>query len=194
MAANKVSLGPLPLAYPLPAFLVGSYDKNGNANIMTAAWGGICSSKPPCLAVSVRPERWTHHAITERKAFTVSIPSARLAAETDFAGIMPGKSIDKFAAAGLTAVHGVLVDAPYVAECPIVIELKLLHTLELGSHTQFVGEILDVKADNDCLDANKKPDIAKIDPLIYDGGSQTYYGVGRSVGPAFSIGKTIKNK
>ena len=59
----KKALGPVTLAYPMPAFLVAAYDEEGKANIMTAAWGGICCSNPPCIAVSVRPERWTHKAI-----------------------------------------------------------------------------------------------------------------------------------
>lgn len=53
----KKALGPVTLAYPMPAFLVAAYDEKGKANIMTAAWGGICCSNPPCVAVSVRPER-----------------------------------------------------------------------------------------------------------------------------------------
>ena len=73
----KKALGPVTLAYPMPAFLVAAYDEEGKANIMTAAWGGICCSNPPCIAVSVRPERWTHKAIVARKAFTVCVPSAR---------------------------------------------------------------------------------------------------------------------
>ena len=114
----KKSLGALPLSYPLPVFLIGSYDADGKANIMNAAWGGICASEPPCLAVSVRESRWTYAGILRRKAFTVSIPSARLAAEADFAGIASGKNTDKFARLGLTAVRSAIVDAPYIGECP----------------------------------------------------------------------------
>lgn len=76
----KKALGPVTLAYPMPAFLVAAYDEEGKANIMTAAWGGICCSNPPCIAVSLRPERWTHKAIVARRAFTVCVPSAAQAA------------------------------------------------------------------------------------------------------------------
>ena len=101
----KKALGPVTLAYPMPAFLVAAYDEKGKANIMTAAWGGICCSNPPCVAVSVRPERWTHKAIVARKAFTVCVPSAAQAAMVDFAGMVSGAREDKFSATGLTAVR-----------------------------------------------------------------------------------------
>ena len=190
----KRSMGPETLVYPLPAFLVGSYDKNGKANIMNAAWGGICCSEPPCLAVSVRPARWTYDAILERKAFTVSIPGARIAAEADYVGIASGRNADKFAVAGLTPVRSDLVDAPYVADCPVVLELTLFKTLELGSHVQFVGQIMDVKVDENCLGADGKPDIRAIDPLLYDTGVKEYCRVGDMVGKAFSIGKALLKK
>ncbi|MDR2726673.1 MAG: flavin reductase family protein [Deltaproteobacteria bacterium] len=185
----KHSLGPITLLYPMPALLIGTYDALGKANVMTAAWGGICCSAPPCVAVSVRPERHTCQAIPARRAFTVSIAPCRLAAEVDYAGIVSGANVDKFAVTGLTAARSLLVDAPYVEECPVVLECELFRTLELGSHTQFVGRILDVKVDEDCLTPDGKPDIARIDPLAFDAGQRAYHSLGAFVGQAFSIGK-----
>ncbi len=51
--------------------------------------------------------------------------------------------------------------APYVGEFPVVIGCKLLHTFEIGLHTLFVGEILDIKADESVLDEKGNPDIRK---------------------------------
>ena len=165
----KKALGPVTLAYPMPAFLVAAYDEEGKANIMTAAWGGICCSNPPCIAVSVRPERWTHKAIV--------------------AGMVSGAREDKFSATGLTAVRSKVVDAPYVDECPLVLECELQATLELGSHTQFVGRILNVGIESDCLNESGQPDMYRIDPLLYDGGQKQYCRVGEPLGKAFSLGR-----
>ncbi|MBQ4132556.1 MAG: flavin reductase family protein, partial [Desulfovibrionaceae bacterium] len=99
----KKSLGAKTLVWPAPVFLVGSYDIEDKPNIMNAAWGGICSSEPPALAVSVRPSRHTYEGIMRHKAFTVSIPSARLTREADLTGIVSGSRLDKFTACGFTA-------------------------------------------------------------------------------------------
>ena len=194
-AKTKRSLGSLPLLYPLPVFLVATYDAEGNPNVMTAAWGGICGSDPLSLTVSVRPARWTHDALLARKAFTVCIAPKSMAVAADYAGIASGQRCDKFSAAGLTPVRSEKVDAPYIAECPVVLECSLSQTVRLGVHTMMIGTILDVKADDDCLDASGEfPDISRVDPLIYDSGSRCYYGIGQLVGPAFSIGKTLLKK
>ncbi len=188
---SKRSFGPNPWIYPEPVLLVGSYDAAGKANLMTAAWGGICCSEPLCLQVSVRPPRYTHEAISARKAFTVGIPSEKMVREADYLGIASGRRYDKFAAAGLTAVRSDLVDAPYAAQCPVVLECRLRQSLELGVHTMFIGEILDVKVDESCLGPDGKPDPALIKPLIYDAGTSQYYGFGPVIGKGFSVGKVL---
>ena len=187
----KTSVGAKTILYPTPVLIVGTYDEDGQPNGMTAAWGGICCSKPPCIYVSLRKATYSYGNIVARGAFTVSVPSQEHVVEADYFGIASGRDGDKFAATGLTPVRSELVDAPYVAEFPLVLECKLLHTLEIGLHTEFVGEVLDVKADESVLDDKGAPDIARIQPLIFAPGNRAYFGVGEYVGPAFSIGRQI---
>ena len=186
----KRSLGAQPFLYPEPALLVATYNNDGKPNVMTAAWGGICCSDPVSLMVAVRPERLTYDAILQRKAFTVGIPSENMLAAADFAGIVSGRRHDKFSMAGLTAERAEKVDAPYIAECPVILECSLSHTVDVGSHALFIGEILDVKANEDCL-TEGYPDITKVAPLIYDAGARSYFGVGRRLGQAFSVGNSL---
>ena len=186
------SLGSLPFCLPAPVWLVGTYDAEGRPNIMTAVAGGLCSTQPPCLGVSLRRGGWTHASLPGRAAFTVAVPSRSLAARVDFAGLMSGRNADKFAAAGLTPVAGEHVDAPYVAECPVVLELALRHTLELGSHTLYVGEIMDVKVEESCLRPDGLPDPARIDALCFAPLTHEYYATGDFVARAYAVGKTLR--
>jgi flavin reductase (DIM6/NTAB) family NADH-FMN oxidoreductase RutF len=188
----KTSIGAKTLLYTHPDLIVGTYDREGKPNAMAAAWGGICCSSPPCVGVSLQKPRYSFSNIMEQKAFTISIPSEEYIAEADYFGIASGKSVDKFAATGLTPVRSDLVNAPYVGEFPVVLECRLVHTLELGVHTQFIGEILDVKVDEDVLDEDGKPDIKKIMPFIYDSATLSYYGIGEKLGSAFSLGRKYK--
>jgi flavin reductase (DIM6/NTAB) family NADH-FMN oxidoreductase RutF len=110
-------------------------------------------------------------------------------AEADYVGIYSGRSEDKFAATGLTAVKSELVNAPYVEECPLVLECEVIHTIEIGSHTQFIGRIVDAKADAEALNANGQPDMTKLAPFVFAPGSQRYYRVGEFVGQGFSVGR-----
>jgi flavin reductase (DIM6/NTAB) family NADH-FMN oxidoreductase RutF len=184
----KQSLGADTLICPTPTWVVGTYNKDGKPNIMTIAWGGICCSKPPCVAVSLRKATYSYGNIVARKAFTVSVPSVNHAKEADYCGIASGRDVDKFVATGLTAVRSELVDAPYVQEFPMVLECKLLHTIEIGLHTQFIGEIVDVKVEENALDENGHPDMSKVQPFVFAPGSRLYYRIGDLIGKGFSIG------
>ncbi len=187
----KKSFGAKTLAFPTPVWVVGTYDKEGKPNIMTAAWGGICCSNPPCVAVSLRKATYSYGNMMERKAFTINVPSEAHAREADYVGIASGRKADKFAAAGLTPVRSELVDAPYVGEFPLVLECRLLQTVEIGLHTQFIGEIVDVKADETVLGEKGMPDIEKVKPIVYAPEVGAYYRIGGSLGSAYSIGKNI---
>ncbi len=187
----KQSLGAKTLAVPTPVWCVGAYDEAGKPNVMTIAWGGICCSKPPMLTVSLRQATYTYGCIMARGAYTVSVPSSRYAAEADFFGIASGRDVDKFAATGLTPQRAEFVDAPYVAEFPMVIECKVFKTVELGLHTQFVGEIMDVKVDAPALDGAGKPSLAGIDPLVFAPEVRDYFRIGAPVGNAFSCGRKL---
>jgi len=188
----KKSIGAKTILYPTPVLIVGTYDKDGKANAMAAAWGGICCSKPPCVTVSLRKATYSYGSIVENKAYTLSIPSVKYASEADYFGIASGKTEDKFKATGLTPVKSDLVNAPYIKEFPLILECKLLHTFEIGLHTQFIGEILDVKADEAVLSEKGIPDIQKIDPVLYATAEKEYFSIGNKIGAAFSIGKDIK--
>lgn len=187
----KKSLGAKTLLFPTPVLIVGTYDQAGKPNLMNAAWGGICCSDPPCVSVSLRKARYSYDSIVEHKAFTVGIACEAKITEADYVGIASGRDTDKFAVAGLTPVRSELVDAPYAEEFPVVLECRLLHTLEIGIHTQFIGEIVDVKADRNILSEDGLPDILKIKPLVYDTAHKGYHAVGSLLGKAFSVGKQL---
>ncbi len=188
----KISLGAKPLAFPTPVWIVGTYDKEDKPNIMTIAWGGICCSKPPCINVSLRKATYSYDSILEKKAFTINIPSEKHVKEVDYLGIATGRNTDKFAATGLTPVKSDLVDAPYVKEFPLVLECKMIHKIDIGLHIQFIGEIMDVKADESVLGEKEAPEIERVLPILFAPEIRTYHGIGTSIGKAFSIGKEIQ--
>jgi flavin reductase (DIM6/NTAB) family NADH-FMN oxidoreductase RutF len=190
----KKSLGATSLLFPNPALVIGTYDKNGKANAMTAAWCGISCSDPPCVSVSLRKATYTYGNIMERKAFTVNVPSEDMVGEVDYFGFASGRDVDKFADTGLTPVRSELVDAPYIEECPLVLECQLVQASELGLHTQFVGEIKDVKVSEELALRSKEGLIGLIRPLIYAHDDHCYYSVGKKVAPAFQASRRLRDR
>ena len=157
----KKSLGAKTILYPAPVLVIGTYDKEDRPNVMTAAWGGICCSSPPCVAVALRKATYTYGNIVLQGGFTINIPSEQ---------------------------HVIYKEFPFVLEC------KLIQQIEIGLHTQFIGEILDIKADKGVLDQNGQMDIEKVKPILYAPEANIYYDLGTFLGNAFSIGQEVKKK
>lgn len=187
----KKSLGAKTIVFATPTWIIGTYDKTGKPNAAAVAWAGICCSQPPCVCVSLRKATYSYGNIIEKKAFTVNVPSEKYMKEVDYFGITSGRDTDKFVKTHLTAVKSDLVDAPYIKEFALILECRVIKTLEIGLHTQFIAEILDVKAEENVLDNDSLPDIEKIKPIVFDPAFRTYYGIGKCLGNAFSIGKAI---
>ena len=185
----KKSIGPHAIIQPNPVLIIGSYDQNDRPNIMAVAWGGICCSKPPCAAISLRQATHTYGSIQHNRAFTINIPSTSFVKEADYVGIYSGKTEDKFKALGLTPVKSDVVNAPYVKEFPVVLECEVLKVVEIGLHTQFIGEIKDIKADENILAENGLPDISKLQPFIYNSAGSDYYALGDFLGQAYTVGR-----
>ncbi|MFN2256991.1 MAG: flavin reductase family protein [Desulfuromonadaceae bacterium] len=188
----KQSLGAKPLAFPTPVYLVGSYDAQGQPNMMNAAWGGICCSEPPCVMVSVQNKRYTYASILEHQAFTINLLGCDHVMAADYYGIASGRDLNKIEACGQHVSKGEFVHAPCLDEAYLVLECRFKTSIELGTHTMFVGEVMDVKIEAECLDEKGIPDVKKMDPLLFIPGAREYYGVGEFIGKAFAVGNRVK--
>lgn len=179
---EKRSLGARTAVIPTLAWVIGSYDAEERANLMTASWVGVCASSPAAVMIGLRPATYSHGNIMARKAFTVNIGGEDLARYAAYVGRVSGRTRDKFAATGLTPVKSALVDAPYVREFPLIVECRVTNTVEAGSHTLFIGEIVDVKADPAVLNDAGTPVVEKLKPFVYSPGSGAFYGLGPTLG------------
>jgi len=188
---DKVKLGPRPLVYPMPSFLVGA-TVDGKPNFMAVAWGGIACSNPPMLTVALQHHRYTYKGIKNTGTFSVNIPSTDLVTETDYCGIVSGSKTDKNLVCGFTIFYGKLENAPLIEQCPLNLECKVVHILGLGSHALIIGEVIETYVNQDCL-TEGEPDAAKIKPFIYtEGPLAQYQAFGEVLAPAFNIGRKLK--
>lgn len=176
----KRVLAPGTILYPTPAVLVTCGDMAGEKNAITLAWVGTASSEPPCIAIGVRPTRYSYGLIQRYGDFVVNLPRADQAGILQYCGSVSGRTEDKFAKAGITAVRSDNVRAPIVAEFPVNIECKVKTRIPLGSHDLFVGEVLSVQVDPGVL-TDGELDPAKMDPVAYFRGM--YFKLGTKVTP-----------
>ena len=172
------------LFLPLPVAVIGSYDKNGKPNAMTAAWATIYDFGKVFVSMA---EHLTTNNIRDTKAFTIMFATDKTVEIADYFGLVSGKDEDKLAKAKVHVSHAQNVNAPIIDEFPVAIECKLI-SLDDGD---LIGEIVNVNADEQYL-TNGKLDTDKINLISYDMTSNSYRVIGKKIATAFNCGKNIK--
>ncbi len=173
--------------YPQPVLIVGSYDANGKANAMNAAWGGIIDNDKIIIAMS---DHQTTDNIAVTKAFTVSMADREHVTACDYVGIVSGrKEPEKMKKAGFTTEKSEFVNAPVICELPLTIECELA---EIVNGEWYVGRIVNVSADESILGTDGKPDLGLFHPITFDTVHNQYLALGDVVGHAFSDGMKLK--
>ena len=185
----RKNFGAKAICYPMPVFIIGTYNADGTPNAMNAAWGGISEEQE--ISICVDNTHKTAENLMARKAFTVSMATAKHVAACDYVGIVSGsKEPDKFEKAGFHANKSQFVDAPLIDELPLALECEVI---SYDAETcRLVGRIVNVSADESVLGDNGKVDVAKLQPITYDPMNHDYLALGEKVGNAFQAGVALK--
>lgn len=185
----RKNFGAKPMCYPMPVYIIGTYGVDGTPNAMNAAWGGI--SEETEISICISADHKTTENILLRKAFTVSMATAKYIAACDYVGIVSGNQVpDKFARAGFHATKSEFVDAPLIDELPMALECALISYDH--ESCRLVGRIVNVSADESVLGENGKVDVKKLQPITFDPMNNHYLVLGEKVGQAFHDGVALK--
>ncbi len=184
----KVIWKPGTFIYPIPAVMVSCGDMK-KSNIITVAWTGILNTNPPKVYISLRPTRYSHKIISEKKEFVINLTTKQLAYATDWCGVKTGEKVDKFKQMHLTKEKSNFVNAPAIKESPVSVECRVEKIVKMGSHDMFVAEVLSINADEKYIDSKGAFDISKCDLIAYANGG--YYCLGKKVG---KFGYSVKKK
>ncbi len=186
----KLKMDPARWMYPRPALLVGA-NVEGKANFMAVGGGGVTNADPPMIGIPIRHHQYTLQGIKQNFTFSINTPSADLIRETDYCGIVSGRTRDKVKDCNFTIFYGELETAPLIEQCPINLECSVADILDLGSHAFIIGEVKGTYINEDCL-VEGKPDIRKINPMVFNLEAGEYTLIGNSIGKAFGIGRELK--
>ena len=129
--------------FSLPGFplVIGCIGKN---LITLAAISMVSFDNPPLIMMGIVPKRYSFELIKKIKDYSINIPTTDLLEAVQYCGKVSGRDVkDKFEIAGLTPVKASKISSYLIKECPVNLECKVVHTLDLGgSHTWFVGEVV----------------------------------------------------
>ena len=123
------------------------------SNAMTASWVMQTSSRPPCLAVAVRGDRYSHDIVLESETFALSVlRDDQVDVASHFADTS-GEYHDKLLGIPYGLTPG---GSPFLLDCLAYLDCKVIDRARAGDHTVVVGEV----TSSDNLDVSY--------PLIYD--------------------------
>lgn len=170
---------------PLPVLMIGTYDENGKANVMNAAWGGIYDYGKIYISLS---KHKTTENLKIKNAFTVSFATKDTEVISDYFGVVSGNDEDKIAKSGVHVVKSNFVDAPIIEEYPLTLEC----TVESFENGDLIGKIVNCSIDDRYLDEKGNIDVDKMEIITFDMTSNTYRVLGGVVGNAFKDGRNLK--
>ncbi len=171
---------------PLPVLMIGTYDKDGKANVMNAAWGGIHDYGKISIILS---KHKTTENLELKKAFTVGFATKKTEAISDYFGVVSGNKEDKVAKAGVHVTKSSFVDAPIIEEYPLTLECKVDSYID----GELIGTVVNCSVDEEYLDENGNIDVDKMEIITFDMTSNTYRVLGEVVGKAFEDGLKLKD-
>lgn len=170
---------------PFPTMLVG-VDVNERPNYVTIGACGVVSLEP-VLYISLKTTHHSTSGVKENGFFSVNIPSAGMVQQTDYCGIVSGKTLDKSIL--FTSFYDDIGKAPMIKECPMNMLCKVIKSIPMFGFEMFFGEIVAVYGSRQCL-TDGKLDPLKVNPIIMMGAA--YFNLGEVVGQAFKEGLEFK--
>ena len=139
-------------------------------DVMAAEWTHHISYSLSLIAVNIRRQDATAHNIIESKEFGVNLAGEEQNVVASMCGRYSGRYVDKLAVLkgmDVKFYNGNKIKTLMVSDCAMNAECKLQKYEEIGDHIMFVGEVVEISADEN------------VKPLIYHNGR--YWALSESI-------------
>jgi flavin reductase (DIM6/NTAB) family NADH-FMN oxidoreductase RutF len=182
----KVSLKGRNLLYPMPVTLIGAV-VGGRPNFINIAHVGILNAaRPHLISLGMGKAHHTNLGIRENREFSVNLLSRDQVAAVDHVGLVSGAEVDKSAIFDIE--YRSLAHAPLIVRSPLAMECRLVDIYDTAHHDVFIGEVVESWAEEAVLSGGK-PDLAKVQPILFDMAGPSYWSIGGRIGQCWSIGR-----
>ncbi len=174
--------------YPLPVLIIGTYNEDGSADAMNAAWGGLYDADKVVLCLSASHK--TTANIKAKGAFTVSFADTSHVIPSDYVGMVSANNEPrKLEKSGFHVSKSEFVDAPLIDELPVTLECRFIKVNEDGN---IIGQIVNISIDERVLNESGSLDMEKFQPISFEPANNGYHVLGKKVGNAFRDGTALQ--
>lgn len=151
------------LLAPRIAYLIGTKDANGTANLIPVSNLTSVSTKPQQVAIAVLKQWRTYENLLTAEGFTVSVPTIEQLDSVWKLGARYSKypivdPVEKLASCGLELDHEASPYGPVVPTAIGSLSCRVVARIDLnGDHGTTVGEVEQVSFNREILSAEGKP-------------------------------------
>lgn len=186
------SFGSKPWLVPQPVLVIGTYNSEGEANAMNAAWGGTWDMHE--IIISMGSHATTENLELNNGEFTVAFATADTMIAADYVGIVSAKNVpEKMTKTGWTIEKAPNVCAPVFKEFPMTMECRIKQKIDESATGYFlVAEVVNVLCNEEFLNEDGNPDVEKMNLISFDPICHRYVKIGDAIGAAFACGKELK--
>ena len=173
---------------PLPVMVVATFNEDGTANAMNAAYGTLGDFTKVSLYIG-KGKRTIINAMRE-KAFTVSFADEAHMVDADYIGMVSGNKVqDKLAKTSFETSKSEFVNAPIITNLPMTIECELIKYDERSEN--LIGEIKNISVGEEYINADGSIDTEKMKLIFYNACENSYNLLGAKLAKAYDIGKKL---
>ena len=172
---SKVNFKGSVMLNPTPVVLITSKNKEGKVNVFTVGWASTVCTKPPVMAIGIRPERLSYDYIKESMECVINLTTKDMVNITDYCGVISGKRQDKIEHFDLKLSEGVSINTPSLEMSPVALECRVRSITPLGTHDMFLLDITNVKVDESIIDEKNKIRFDMANLIAYSHGE--YFGL-----------------
>jgi flavin reductase (DIM6/NTAB) family NADH-FMN oxidoreductase RutF len=186
---ESVNHGNKPFSIRVPSLVV-TRGKNDRLNFLTAMWFTPTGAEPSRMIVAIQKRTLTYDFLLERGEFVMSAPTDEMMDIVVFGGYVSGRDVDKWQAAGLTAVRPSKISVPLIGEAIGNVEYRAVKQIPFDDEMDlFVGEVLATHMRKGAMEGELYR--ADANPLLYMGTKYVdgkprgkYYAHLSGIGPA----------
>ena len=159
------SFAPKPWVVPQPVLIIGTYNKEGVANAMNAAWAGQWDMKEIIISMG-------NHVTTDNLKlggeFTVAFATKKTMVASDFVGIVSAKNDPKkMEKTGWNIKKANMVNAPVFTDFPMTLECRIKEKYDESETGYYlVAEIVNILVDEKYLAEDGNPDMEKMELIV----------------------------
>jgi flavin reductase (DIM6/NTAB) family NADH-FMN oxidoreductase RutF len=184
----KRNIGSTVGLYPTPSTVVGTL-VNGKVNWSNIAHIGIIGLD--CILLSIHKQKYTNIGIKENMAASINLINEDMVVKADYVGMVSGKSTDKSEV--FEYEMGVL-NVPIIKDSPLAMECELVDIYDTGNYENFILKVVHTHVEEYALTDDGKINYEKVNPLLFEMPTQSYFSMGSRIAKCWNVGKEFKVK